>query len=243
LPGRSRDDGAAMAWAEWCAVTDATARARGVSFASLIGNPAPRRDVAVVVSDLAGAVAAVAGGARCLKVKLTGPDVRAAVALVGAIRGAVAVPIRVDGNRSFPDAAALCDGLAPLGLDFVEEPGPAPLPGTALDESLADGDPAVRFRALVLKPTILGPDRTLALARAHPAVISHALEGPVGMAALAELALVFGGELAAGVAPHPGLGVWDLAIPTLRAHEVVDVPRRGTGLDVDAVLRAVARFP
>jgi L-alanine-DL-glutamate epimerase-like enolase superfamily enzyme len=184
-------------------------------------------------------VAAVARGARCLKVKLTGPDVRAAIALVTAIRRATDVAIRVDGNRSFPDAAALCDGLAPLGLDFVEEPGPTPLPGTALDESLADGDPAVPFTALVLKPTILGPERTLALARAHRAVISHALEGAVGMAALAELALVFGGDLAAGVAPHPGLAAWKVAIPTLRDHEVVDVPRAGTGLDVDAVLGAL----
>jgi L-Ala-D/L-Glu epimerase len=248
LPGRSRDDRAAMAWAVFVASCDAAARARGISMAALLGAPAPRVPLACVVWDAAQARAAVAAGARTLKLKLAGPDVRAAVAAVRDVRAAVGpdVRLRVDGNQTFAaaDVATLVALLAPL-VEYVEEPGPAPAPGTALDDSLVDGAPEAidRFAAVVVKPTILGPWRTLALAaRAPRAVISHALEGPVGLAACAELALVVGGTVAHGVAPHPGLAPWRIAIPTLHAGAVVDVPRVGTGLDLDAVLGAAERL-
>jgi O-succinylbenzoate synthase len=99
--------------------------------------------------------------------------------------------------------------------------------------------------ALVLKPTVLGPARTLALAGAArragvPAVLSHALEGPIGMAADIELALALGagaiGALAVGLDAHPGLSAWKVLVPTLGPASLDDVPRAGTGLDLDRAL-------
>src|SRR5206468_1527550 len=63
----------------------------------------------------------------------------------------------------------------------------------------------------VLKPTLLGGFATcLELARrAHTAgvaaIVTHALEGPVGFAACVELARAIGGPHAHGLAPHAGL--------------------------------------
>ena len=242
------------AWGLFTAVLDARARARGVSIARLLAaSPASRRPVAAVVDGAASAVLAVARGVGTLKVKIGGAlgGVRDAAERIAAIRAAVGAgpAIRADANRGFPlaDVPALLDALAPLDVELVEEPaiGWATAirglvsPPLAADESLADGwvdSPALA--AVVLKPTVLGPARALAYAaRARAAgldvIVSHALEGPVGLAACAELALAVATGAAQGLDEHAGLRAWDVAIPTLGAGELVDAPRAGHGVVVE----------
>jgi L-Ala-D/L-Glu epimerase len=252
----------AAAWALFTAILDARARARGVSIAALLSpRPATSLPVAAVVDGAATALLAVSRGVRTVKVKIGGsiPD---AFDSLASIREAVGptIAIRADGNRSFPPTVvpALLDKLAPLALEFVEEPARGfPIgrtsPPIALDESLVDpaGDRAIDrglVGAVVLKPTVLGPARTLALAaRAHAAgvavVVSHALEGPVAFAAAAELALAFAGSqigpAAAGLDGHAALDAWRVRAPTLGTAALMSLPRIGHGIDPDEALGAL----
>ncbi|MEO6774187.1 MAG: enolase C-terminal domain-like protein [Kofleriaceae bacterium] len=179
---------------------------------------------AVVCDDADGARAAVAAGARCVKIKANSPDL--------VLRIAAAVPnvrLRVDANRSWPRSEVMhwLERLALLPIDFVEEPCvdahellAQRLPcRIALDESLVDLDPAALARALtspelaalVCKPTLLGGFarciELAALAHRHGVapIVSHSLEGPIGFAACIELARTIGADVPVGLAPHPGL--------------------------------------
>lgn len=148
--------------------------------------------------------------------------------IVAIARAAPRARIRIDANRTWPrgDVAGRMRALVraiPSRIELVEEPcanavdlldEALPLP-LALDESLGELTPhelarALRsphLAALVLKPTLLGGfARCLQLAHAARehgvhAIVSHALEGPIGMAACRELAHAIGGEVAHGVAP------------------------------------------
>jgi o-succinylbenzoate synthase len=181
---------------------------------------------AVVVDDAAGARAAVAAGARRIKIKATADEL-ARVHQVA--RAAPGIALRVDANRSWPRAEVprLLSTLAALPIEFVEEPCQgthelldAPLAcQLALDESLVELDRTSLVRALaspglaaiVLKPTLLGGfARCLELAAAAhqhgvAPVVSHALEGPIGAAACVELARAIGADVPVGLAPHPAL--------------------------------------
>jgi o-succinylbenzoate synthase len=194
------------------------------AFRRALGIASPPRPLrsAVVVDDEADARAAVAGGASCLKIK----RLDRARAIASAAPG---VPLRLDANRLWPidevsDRFAALDGLP---IEFVEEPCPRahelldqglrfPI---ALDESLAELAPSDLERALrsnqlaalVLKPTVLGGfmrcHELAALARRAgvAAIVSHALEGPIGFAACHELAREIACDVAVGLAPHPAL--------------------------------------
>jgi o-succinylbenzoate synthase len=171
----------------------------------------------------------LAEGVRTFKLKV-GPETlqptqQATLALLRATLGAT-VALRIDANRSL-SRRALPDTLRTLAVyepEFVEEPLSDPQPedfaaspcGLALDESLQTLDAVAlerllrvpTCRALVLKPSCLGGlGRCLWLAR-HGAslgcdsVVSHALEGPIGWAACAHLALA--------VAPRVAAGLWPL---------------------------------
>lgn len=226
-----------------------------------------RVPLAAVVDDPDAARAAFAAGIRCLKIKLgaeDGPEAAAARAraIAAAAPGAA---LRFDANRSWPAAevAARLAALAPLAPAYVEEPCegthcllasrlPCPL---ALDESLVDLSPdqlaaalhGPGLAAVILKPVLLGglmPALALAAqARAAgvAAVASHGLEGPIGTAACAELALALGEACAAGLAPHPALAAWRLTVPQLAADHVhaADAPGLGfAALDLPGALRA-----
>lgn len=107
-------------------------------------------------------------------------------------------------------------------MHTITEPLPLPI---ALDESLATMTDAEIDRALLstnivalmLKPTLLGGfARCLDLAkRARAAnkacIVTHALEGPIGTAACAELALAINGASPVGLAPHAALAGWPIA--------------------------------
>jgi o-succinylbenzoate synthase len=170
----------------------------------------------------------VAAGVHAFKLKI-GPDrlATAQLATLDALRCKLggAIHLRLDANQSL-SRAALGETLAQLvryDIEFLEEPladaapeeladSPCPL---ALDESL-QGLPVdslsrlverSRVRAIVLKPTALGGfDIAIRLALAARAlgcapVVSHTLEGPIGWAACAHLALALQGRRAAGLSP------------------------------------------
>lgn len=252
------------------ALLDALAQHRRVPLAALLApTPAARVPVNAVVASLDEAAAAYARGVRCFKVKL-GSDTASDAALLAALRrGWPQVSLRADANRGWPPAEVgeRLRALAPAGLEYVEEPcaGLAarlaggerwPVP-VALDESLAELEPellaeAVRapdLAALVLKPTALGGLNAalalaeLALTAGKRAVTTHALEGPVGTAACAELGRALGGaqpELAVGLDRHPALAAWPVAPPQLAAAAVVAA---GFGLGLAQALPQLEALP
>lgn len=161
-----------------------------------------------------------------------------------------AVQLRADANGSLhPDQlpASLAE-LAAHGIEFLEEPlagadperlGDSPCP-LALDESLQGMPPELlgrwlaqpALRVLVLKPTTLGGVgaciRLARAARAHgrEALVSHALEGPIGWSACAHLALALGGQRAAGLWP---LGHQATARPRIERGRLVPPGEPGLG--------------
>ena len=184
-----------------------------------------------------------------LKVARADRSVAQEQALLAAVRAAAdgaapgAVRLRLDANGAM-DPATLVQRLsawAAFGVELVEEPlaGSAllhmpglPLPWAA-DESLDDPARAAALLAmpsgrgpagLVLKPALLGLVRCFELAHASAArglgvIVTHSLDGEIGLAAARALALAL--PLApwpCGLAAHPGLhrpvdpGVW-LAAP------------------------------
>jgi L-alanine-DL-glutamate epimerase-like enolase superfamily enzyme len=219
--------------------------------------------LAAVVDDPEDARRALAAGIRCFKIKVGEPgDLDRVRAIAAAAPGAT---LRLDANRSWPrtEVGARLAALAALPIEYIEEPcidahqllsAALPFP-IALDESLATLSPdeldaalaSSHLAAVVLKPTLLGGlSAALALAerarRAGAAAIaSHTLEGPIGTAACAELALALGGEHAVGLAPHPGLAGWRLDIDQLAADHLRAASAPGLGfamLDLDAAIRA-----
>ncbi|MEO8699489.1 MAG: AMP-binding protein [Kofleriaceae bacterium] len=224
------------------ALYDLIARERGVTIAELLGPVHPMPPIAVVVDDPDEARAA---GARCLKIKVGGDDDEARVRAIAA--AAPDARLRLDANQRWPreSVRARLAALADLPIDFVEEPCsdaasllPLPLP-IALDESLITLAELPRgIAAVVLKPTELGGFHAClelaARARAAgiAAVVTHALEGPIGTHACGELARVLGGDVAVGLAPHPALAAFE-------PETIVATPSHTT---VEAVQRALAAY-
>lgn len=221
----------------------ALASQRCCTIADLLSDPPARSlPVAVVVDTPEDARAAVAAGARTLKIKVDRDgDIDRVIAISAAAPG---IPLRIDANRTWPRARVRerLFALAELPIEYVEEPCvdahtlldaalPCPI---ALDESLPTLSPALLdaalaapgLGALVLKPTLLGgfaPCLALGLlARlaGKTVVITHCLEGPIGTAACAELALAIGGTTA-GLAPHAALVRWSAQPPQLRETALV----------------------
>ncbi len=181
---------------------------------------------AIVVDDVAEARAAVAGGAPVLKLKIAPDRVAHVHAIAAACPG---IPLRLDANRTFAraDIPALVASLAGLPIEFLEEPcadaaslGPQPI-AIALDESLT----AAGAELAILKPTVIGGLRACRelAARSRRAIVTHALEGPIGLAGVRAVARALGGG------PH-GVGA-NRAI-------VVAEPTAATLETVTAALRA-----
>jgi o-succinylbenzoate synthase len=252
------------------ALADALARESGVSLAALLApragsaGPAARVPIAAVVDDAEAARRAYAAGVRCLKIKLNADDpIDRVLAIAAAVPNA---RLRIDANRTWPreEVADRLAALARWSIEYVEEPcrDAHLMLGTelpcrlALDESLAELSreaiaTALRqpgLAAIVLKPTLLGglaaAAELAALARRAgvAAVASHALEGPIGTAACAELALALGPGPAAGLAAHAGLDGWAISVAQLAGDHVraAAAPGLGSGssLDLEAAVRA-----
>lgn len=199
------------------------------------------------------AVRAAAKGYGALKVKAAGAPVdRIHAGLSGARAVAPDLALRLDvaGAWGLEAARANLAALSDLGLAYVEDPvAPGDLPGLAgapipiaadaaldaeegLDAVLAAGCVSVA----VLKPAFVGGSlRTLAFAeRARAAglavVVTHALDGPAGLAAAGDLALALDPPpLASGLAEHRGLWSWPGRMPSRAAGASV-VPTEAPGL-------------
>jgi o-succinylbenzoate synthase len=200
-------------------------------------------------------------GYRTLKVKVGAPDrFEAELAALEELRRRLPrAALRVDAGGAWvleqaPDLLRRLAGIAP---EFVEQPVPAEalerlageegLPRLAADESLQQPDRAERLasraggpvRVLVLKPGALGgPLACMRLAdrgrrSGLDVVVSHLLEGPVGFAAAAELALALPpGGPACGLGSHPALDAWSEGArpPQSAGHEIRAASTPGLGL-------------
>lgn len=180
-------------------------------------------------------------------------------AAVTAMRRALGddLKLRGDANRTWRREGVMARLAKLRSLQYVEEPcrefwlvldrdRRADLPPLGVDESAVGAseeqvagwmkDP--RIGALILKPTRLGLAKSLRWAKlaaqeGKAAVVTHALEGPVAMAACAELARALGGsqpELAVGLDAHPGLAAWPVRAPQIFENEVRAVQEPGLGL-------------
>jgi o-succinylbenzoate synthase len=208
------------------------------------------------------AAALVADGAPALKIKLRAQsplDFTRELEALRAVRAQLPLPfeLRLDPNAawSLTEARARLAALAPIAPRFVEQPvapdllpllGETPVPWAA-DESLAH--PALidallhapGCAAFVLKPAVLGGllrARALAVqaqARGIDVVVTHLFDGPIAMAAAAELALSLPrAPLACGLDPHPGLAAWPpVPIPQLaRRGRIASAAAPGLGIDL-----------
>lgn len=227
----------------------------------LIASAAAPDALADQAADLA------ASGLTAIKIKLRARDeagFQAELAALRAVRERLPLPfeLRLDPNAAWtlPEARRRLAQLAPIAPRYVEQPvaphellalGRAALPWAA-DESLTD--PAIAeallasegCAAFVIKPHVLGLLRARELAvraqeRGLDVVVTHFFDGPVAMAAAAELALSLPrAPLASGLDRHPGLADWpDVAIPQLAQRGFVRPSgAAGLGLSLPGGMRA-----
>ena len=227
------------------------ARADPVPLCTLVGGA----DDAGVVSA---AVSAASRGTHTIKAKIAGPALGRQLDTLARIREAIgARPLRLDANRTFTadTFATELERLRPLAPELVEEPAPpevllvqpaAPVP-LALDESLQDSSVLDRLAphlgplgcvAFVLKPMALGGfSACLRLARRArqlgvEVTLSHLFDGPVALAAAAQLAIAVGSrKLASGLDAHGGLEAWpSIDLPFLDTTSVVATSIPGLGV-------------
>lgn len=208
------------------------------------------------------AAALAAAGAPALKIKLRARDALGfarELEALHAVRAILPPPfeLRLDPNAAWTlaEARARLTALAPIAPRFVEQPvaadllhllGEAAVPWAA-DESLALPTlieallQAPGCAAFVLKPAVLGGllrARALAeraQARGIDVVVTHLFDGPIAMAAAAELALSLPrAPLACGLDPHEGLPAWPpLPIPQLAQRgQIKKSTRAGLGLEL-----------
>lgn len=227
------------------------AATRAIPLAALLAG----EDAEHVVDD---AKRALARGIRTLKWKIgRAGRFREELGVVRALRDAVGpeTAIRLDANGAWDliEADARLADLAPFSPEFVEQPvvpylllklGPAPVP-VAADETLAFPGALERLnlvpscRVLVLKPMVLGGFAPvlrmmrIARARRYGVVVTHLFDGPVALAAAAELALALRPEpLACGLDRHAGLAAWPAATaPQIGVRAIVPSGRPGVGIE------------
>ena len=239
------------------ALLDALGRETGIALAALIGGESAahvRLPLSALVSDLGAARAAYARGVRAFKLKISHAGFDAGLALARMLREEFgqAVTLRFDANRGLDAATAMqrLAALAEVAPEIVEEPVATEQLGTmngapvalALDESLAvpGAWPALAAvcRAVVLKPTLLGGiGACLRIAREAAdrgmgVTVTHTFDGPVALAAAAELACALPGRvLACGLDRHAGLQAWPaISIPQLNECDVGSAGLPGLGL-------------
>jgi len=255
--GAARLTAPAARFALETALLDWLGQRRGLGVAVLLGGPgaAQRRvPISALVADVAAARAAQARGIRAFKLKISPATFEDDLRLASALRAAFGdeVSLRFDANGRLDPTAAMAQlqRLAALAPEFVEEPvagdalmrmhaSPVPL---AADESLSVPGtwPALAdvCRVVVLKPTLLGGlCACLRLARDATRrglgfTVTHTFDGPVALAAAAELAVALPARpLACGLDRHAGLAVWPaVRIPQLHDAHVSSAGRPGLGL-------------
>ena len=155
--------------------------------------------------------------------------------------------LRLDANQalSVADARQYLPRFAACELEFIEEPcGPRELSELialglpfALDESLAAGaTPRPGDAAVILKPSLVGGvSGCFALARAAQlfgaqVLLSHAFEGPLGLALSATLALSIGSATTAHGLDLEGARLEHLSLPFFSGSAIVPWNEPGFGL-------------
>lgn len=238
------------------ALLDLAAQATGASVAELLApRPAGRLACSAIVSPTG---AGAPPGVGTWKVKLGEPErLERDLSDLGRALAGRSIQVRLDINRQWSgaEAARYLPLLVDLDPQWVEEPtsaaellalGPSPVP-LALDESLLDAEADTLLaldrglvRALVIKPAVLGGLAAAAAwaGRARRAgavpIVSHLLDGPVALAAYAELALALArpGDPAAGLGRHRGLDALpDVPVPQLSSDGLhIESHRGGLGV-------------
>jgi L-alanine-DL-glutamate epimerase-like enolase superfamily enzyme len=226
------------------ALLDLRGQREGRSIAALLGaREGDELPIATLVDSLDAGRRAAARGVRTVKVKI-GRDVDREIDLVRELR-TLGLGVRADANGTLPehDAPRALGRLATIGVEYLEEPCAHWIADSrvtlAADESLARCDDdlgalPLSYGVIILKPMALGGfTRCLALARAAAArgigaVVAHLFDGPIALAACAELAIAIGaiaGARAAGVDRHGGLAAW----PAVVVPQIGDARLRSTG--------------
>jgi len=263
------------------ALLDLAGRRCGLSVAALLtavsGRAEPRGRVAVsalvsvanVDEAAAVAAAAVAGGARCLKLKVGGePDLAAFVRRLAAVRAAAGedVELRLDANGawSLGEAAERLRAALPYRVAYVEQPVTSIEDLAALrravripvaaDEAVGGASAARRLvdagaaDVLVVKPARVGGAvetlriAAIAVEAGIPLVLSTFYETGIGLAAALHLAAALpGGDVAHGIATA-SLIASDLLVrsPLLVAGALLPPDAPGLGVELDA--NVVAEF-
>lgn len=206
-------------------------------------------------------------GYGTFKLKVGGRSLEETIRLGREVRdriGPTAV-LRLDANRAWTvdETLRVSRSLFPVHIDYIEEPvqteamlaellaHPDSSIPVALDESLWQADPeripfSPKVEALVLKPTMLGLERTVRLAQravrlGRKAVVSSSFESGFGLRVLSHLAASLNHrDVPAGL----GTGAWfqrDLLVdpPVVRNGRlpVVDLPHSLEGLKGDGLER------
>ncbi|MBU8933621.1 MAG: o-succinylbenzoate synthase [candidate division Zixibacteria bacterium] len=153
-----------------------------------------------------------ASGFKAVKLKIGRQDIEADVELVHNVRKQIGkrMALRLDANRAWKveQATTFMDRVQDCNIEYIEEPAEdflgilqlcnrasKSIP-IALDESLGSIttlDPLPGVEAIVLKPTLLGLERSVQLARraaelGMKAVMSSSFESGIGLHTLVELA-------------------------------------------------------
>jgi L-Ala-D/L-Glu epimerase len=215
--------------------------------------PAARSLAALLMGEpeqaLEQAQRAQARGIRTFKFKVGRPGAREReLSAVAELRHELgpAARLRLDANRSLSvsEARAYLPRFAEHELEYIEEPcAPGELARLAdlslpiaWDESLADTElPASPLRALVLKPTLLGGISACAHWAEQAArigaevIVSHAFEGPLGLALSATVALCWGSEALAHGLDVDGARLAPEAVPFISSAQIAPWSAPGFG--------------
>jgi O-succinylbenzoate synthase len=241
------------------AVLNLLAAGRGESLCRIICD-APRDSIPVngLLAGSAEEVMTKAGvlfekGYRAFKLKVGRRSIEEDADLTARVRTLIGneTTLRLDANRawSIPEALTFCNGVAHCRIDYLEEPVktlddfralvhdaelPVPL---ALDESLHELTPASLssfsgIKAVILKPTLWGFEKTIQTARQAAAlgmtpVVSSAFESGIGLEALAHIAACINRDDVPA-----GLDTLDIFEEDLRA---TPLPIRGGRLSTQAL--------
>jgi len=201
-----------------CAILNLIADSRNRRLEGLLcSNPIPTLPVnGLLTGDadevLARATELIQQGYRSLKLKVGNRTIEDDIALTRQVCNLLpaGTTLRLDANRARDVEDALAFGTAVVGpsIDYIEEPCAScePMFGTsikpavpvALDETLFEIEPEelssfAGVKAVVLKPTMLGLERTMKFVRAARelglmTVVSSSFESRVGLTCLSRLA-------------------------------------------------------
>ncbi len=241
-----RGDALSLSAPARCAALTALLDLRGRTAAAEGTTPAETNAVECNATLVAGAPTAVAAeaarwaedGFETFKLKLGTDD---DLGQVLAVREAVGprARIRIDANAAWDvdTAKRMLKALEPLELELAEQPvatleeavevaasTPIPIAGDESIETRADAERAQAMRACALTGIKLskvgGPEAAIEIAEVLPAYVSSALDGPVGIAAAAQVAQTLrAGAGASAPGPAHGLATQRLFSATIAAVE------------------------